>query len=70
LEASPGYIGILEMVHFYKILMKTIAITAIIVATAPASPTPATATKGDKWKHHITPKRNKQLQSNQPLKEG
>jgi hypothetical protein len=40
----------------------------IIVKTAPASPTPATATKGDFRKDHITPKCDKQLQSNQPLK--
>ncbi len=40
----------------------------IIIATAPASPAPAATTKRDYWKDHITLKRSKQPQSNQPKK--
>jgi hypothetical protein len=47
------------MVQFYKIFKKTITIAAIIVAAAPTPPTPTATTRGDGWKHHITPKCNK-----------
>jgi hypothetical protein len=49
------------MVQFYKLLKKTITIIAIINKTKPASPTPATTTKGVFWKDHTTPKFDKQL---------
>jgi hypothetical protein len=57
-----------KMVRFYKILKTTIAIIAITTETTPASPTPTAATKEDYWKYHVTLKRDKRLQSNQPLK--